>query len=57
VPVVHPAWLGTDTFHASHRSNLLRKDPDYYGQWGWTEPSDLPYIWPQGHDHKGITEG
>lgn len=36
----------TEQFHASHRSNLLRKDPIHYGQFGWTEPHDLPYIWP-----------
>lgn len=41
-----PAWLGDDAFHASHRSNLLRKDPTFYGQYRWTEPQDLPYIWP-----------
>lgn len=41
-----PSWLGDDAFHASHRSNLLRKDPAHYGQFGWTEPPDLPYVWP-----------
>ena len=41
-----PPWIGDETFHASHRSNLLRKYPDWYGQFGWTEPSTLPYIWP-----------
>lgn len=41
-----PWWLGDNSFHASHRSNLLRKDPDYYGRFGWTEPHDLEYIWP-----------
>ena len=25
-----PSWLGDEAFHASHRSNLLRKDPDHY---------------------------
>lgn len=39
-------WLGNLDFHASHRSNLLRKDPTWYGQFGWTEPNNLPYIWP-----------
>lgn len=42
-----PLWLGNSEFHASHRSNLLRKDPVWYGQFGWTEPNDLPYIWPK----------
>jgi hypothetical protein len=41
-----PDWIGDEDFHASHRSNLLRKDPLYYGQFGWMEPSDLPYVWP-----------
>ena len=41
-----PPWLGDPTFHASHRSNLLRKDPAWYGRFGWTEPPDLPYVWP-----------
>ena len=41
-----PPWLGDEAFHASHRSNLLRKDPVCYGRYGWTEPHDLPYIWP-----------
>jgi hypothetical protein len=41
-----PFWFGDPDFHASHRSNLLRKDPVHYGQFGWTEPDNLPYIWP-----------
>ncbi len=41
-----PPWLGRADFHASHRSNLLRKNPKYYSQFGWTESADLPYVWP-----------
>ena len=41
-----PRWFGEEDFHASHRSNLLRKDPEWYGQFGWTEAADLEYIWP-----------
>jgi hypothetical protein len=41
-----PPWLGNPDFHAAHRSNLLRKDPVHYSQFGWTESNDLPYIWP-----------
>ncbi len=41
-----PPWLGREEFHASHRSNLLRKSPEHYGQFGWTESPDLPYVWP-----------
>ena len=41
-----PPWLGTDRFHSSHRSNLLRKDFNWYSQFGWKEPNDLSYFWP-----------
>jgi GNAT superfamily N-acetyltransferase len=43
---VLPPWFGDEALHASHRSNLLRKDPEFYGRYGWAEPPDLPYIWP-----------
>ncbi len=41
-----PPWLGSPKLHASHRSNLLRKLPNHYSQFGWTEPATLPYFWP-----------
>lgn len=41
-----PHWLGREDFHASHRSNLIRKDPIWYGQFGWTEPNNIEYVWP-----------
>lgn len=41
-----PSWLGNAAFHASHRSNLLRKDPAHYGLYRWPEGPDLPYVWP-----------
>lgn len=44
-PFTTPDWLGDDGFHRSHQSNLLRKDPQYYEQFGWAVPDDLPYIW------------
>ena len=40
-----PTWLGNEKFHASHRSNLLRKNKEYYSQFGWNEPDNLPYVW------------
>ena len=43
--VVLPDWLGGG-IHASHRSNLLRKDPEHYGKCGWEEEPGLPYVWP-----------
>lgn len=36
----------TPKFCSSHRSNLLRKDYVFYSKYGWTEPTNLPYIWP-----------
>lgn len=42
-----PKWLGDRCFHNSHRSNLLRKNPNWYSQFYWDVPNDLPYIWPR----------
>lgn len=49
-----PSWLGDETLHLSHRSNLLAKDPSYYSPlftplFG-PEPDDLPYVWPDADD-------
>ena len=44
--VPKPPWFGAAQVHASHRSNLLRKDQKFYGKLGWEEPDDLPYFWP-----------
>jgi len=44
--IVMPKWFGDKAFHAAHRSSLLRKDPVFYGQYKWTESSDLEYVWP-----------
>ncbi len=41
-----PPWLGGEEFHRSHRSALLRKDPDRYRAVFSDEPVDLPYVWP-----------
>lgn len=41
-----PDWLGWERLHASHRSNLLRKDAKWYGQFGWTEGPALSYFYP-----------
>lgn len=55
-----PAWIGTEEIHRTHRSNLLRKDINYYSS---RFPEDVPepkslglpleeddfleYIWPK----------
>lgn len=42
-----PDWLGLDEFHASHRSQLLGKNPEWYSQFGWHEPpGTIEYFWP-----------
>jgi len=43
--MIFPHWL-TEEFCSRHRSNLLRKDFEFYSKHGWTEPTDLEYIWP-----------
>lgn len=40
-----PSWLN-GPIHSTHRSNLLRKNPEWYSQFGWAECPDLPYFWP-----------
>ena len=41
----YPKWLGNKKFHSAMRSNLLRKNPEWYGKFGWKEKDNLPYIW------------
>jgi hypothetical protein len=41
-----PEWLGRPDFHRSHQSNLIRKDPEYYGPLFVGVSSDLEYVWP-----------
>ncbi|MFE0473442.1 MSMEG_6728 family protein [Streptomyces sp. NPDC058947] len=41
-----PPWLGDGPFHRSHRSALVRKDPDTYRALFPGVPDDLPYVWP-----------
>lgn len=43
--LVFPFWLGHGGIHRSHRSNLLRKDFEYYSQF-FDDPDDLEYVWP-----------
>ena len=41
-----PPWLGDEAVHLSHRSALVRKDPDRYRPLFPDAPDDLPYLWP-----------
>jgi hypothetical protein len=41
-----PPWLGDEALHRSHRSALVRKDPDWYRPAFPDVADDLPYVWP-----------
>jgi hypothetical protein len=41
-----PSWLGDEALHLSHRSNLVRKAPEFYSQVFPGVPDDVPYVWP-----------
>jgi hypothetical protein len=46
-----PPWFGLEALHLSHRSALLRKEPEHYrplfaSLGNPDEPDDLPYLWP-----------
>lgn len=42
----YPDWMGDEKLHASHRSNLLRKNPEHYSRFNWSEPDNMEYVWP-----------
>ena len=44
--IIMPNWFGDEAFHASHRSNLLKKDFEWYRQFKWQEEPGIPYVWP-----------
>jgi len=46
-----PHWLGDDRVHRSHRSNLLRKDWEYYSPY-FNEDPTLSYYWPVKKENK-----
>ena len=41
-----PDWLFTDEVQRSHRSSLVRKDPDHYRPLFPDVPDDIEYHWP-----------
>lgn len=42
--IVFPPWWGDEELHSSHRANLLRKDPEYYEKFEWTDTPRYPFI-------------
>ena len=41
-----PPWLGDPSFHRSHQSNLVRKDPAWYRRKFPKVSATYPYVWP-----------
>lgn len=44
--VILPPWLDDQRVIQSHRTNLLLKDPEHYGQFGWKNYNIRGYYWP-----------
>lgn len=44
-PTDLPTWWGRSDIVESHRSNLVRKDADFYRPLYPDTPDDLPYVW------------
>ncbi|MBS3076607.1 MSMEG_6728 family protein [Candidatus Pacearchaeota archaeon] len=44
--IILPKWFGDKNFHDSHKSNLLRKDGDFYFEFSENVSADLGYVWP-----------
>lgn len=44
-----PWYWGDNRFHDSHKSNLLRKNKEYYGKFNWKVAENLEYWWPNKH--------
>lgn len=42
---VLPNWLGNKQLHLSHKSNLLKKDSEFYSKYNWDVPNNVPYYW------------
>ncbi|MFE9174408.1 MSMEG_6728 family protein [Streptomyces kebangsaanensis] len=49
-----PPWLGDEALHRSHRSALVRKDPDRYAPLFPGVPDDLPYVWPASDRERAV---
>ena len=43
--IVLPPFIGNERFHSSHRANLLKKEPEFYSKYNWTENPEDPYVW------------
>lgn len=41
----YPEWIKDEKLHNSHKSNLLKKDKQYYSKFNWGIEDNLEYIW------------
>src|SRR3990167_2418942 len=53
-PTCFPKWFGSEEFHASHRSALMQKNPNYYSVFCWKDSLFLSLVWPC---NSGVTNG
>ena len=44
-PTLYPPLLFKQGFTDSHKSNLLRKNKNFYSKYDWKLPDNLPYLW------------
>ena len=42
----YPSWLCGEKIFESHKSNLLRKNPEHYSKFFGDISSSIPYFWP-----------
>jgi len=45
-PLSYPKWIGDNELHLSHKSNLIRKQPDHYKALWPDVPDNIEYKWP-----------
>lgn len=45
-----PPWMEDLNFHRSHRSYLIRKNPEHYADRWPKTPENMPLFWPQNVD-------
>lgn len=45
-PIPVPTWVYSSELHASHRSNLIRKNEGHYAPQWFHAPRGMPYLWP-----------
>lgn len=45
-PIITPWWFDIENLFLSHRSNLIRKKPEYYSIIWPDMPDDIEYVWP-----------